>query len=337
MDRPCRRAGRVGVDRDRNDAHHGASLCPVIAELLPRCRFPDTDTLICAVSGGADSLALLALAAASGRRVEAVHVDHGLRAGSHEEAAVVEQAAISVGAAFRSLRISVASGANLEARAREARYRVLPHDVATGHTMDDVAETVVLNMLWGAGLQGLAPFAGSGPPYRPLLDVRRTETQALCTHLNWVPVVDAMNQDRRFRRVRIRHEVVPLFDAIAERDVVPIIARQAALIAEEIDLLENLARAIDATDARALRDAPLALARRAVRRWLMAEGVGGGYPPSADVVARVLDVARSDGVRADLFGGWRVARTAQRLRVENTGGSAPAAPAARGTRGTMDG
>jgi tRNA(Ile)-lysidine synthase len=288
----------------------------VIAELLPRCRFPDTDALICAVSGGADSLTLLALAAASGRRVEAVHVDHGLRPGSHEEAAVVEHAAISVGAGFRSLRVSVAVGANLEARAREARYKVLPHDVATGHTMDDLAETVVLNMLWGAGLQGLAPFAGSGPPYRPLLDLRRNETQALCAHLGWVPVVDAMNEDTRFRRVRIRHELVPLLDAVAERDVVPIIARQAALIAEEMALLENLARAIEVTDSRALRDAPAPLARRAIRRWLMAEGVGDGHPPPADVVARVLDVARGNGSQADLLGGWRVARTAQRLRVE---------------------
>jgi len=105
----------------------------LLSELLPRCTFPPPGkALPCAVSGGADSLALLLLAAAAGCDVTAIHVDHGLRPGSAAEAGVVEAAAARVGARFESRRVTVAPGPNLEARARAARFAVLPHDVATG-------------------------------------------------------------------------------------------------------------------------------------------------------------------------------------------------------------
>ena len=94
---------------------------PAIDALLPRCRFPAAGSdVTCAVSGGADSLALLALAVAAGTRVTAVHVDHGLRAGGDDEAHVVADAAARFGAAFRAVRVEVAPGPNLEARARAA-------------------------------------------------------------------------------------------------------------------------------------------------------------------------------------------------------------------------
>src|SRR5688572_2097535 len=96
-------------------------------DLLPRCRFPTAGTVVtCAVSGGADSLALLVLATAAGLDVTAVHVDHGLRPGSAGEADVVAAAAERFGAAFRAERVVVELGPNLEARARAARYAVLP-------------------------------------------------------------------------------------------------------------------------------------------------------------------------------------------------------------------
>src|SRR4051794_34724120 len=139
------------------------------ADLLPRCAFPGAGTAVtCAVSGGADSLALLALATAAGLQVTAVHVDHGLRPGSAMEAEVVAQSAKAFGARFRSERADVAPGPNLEARARAARYAVLPAGVFTGHTADDQAETVLLNLLRGAGLDGLAGIRRDGR--RPLLD-----------------------------------------------------------------------------------------------------------------------------------------------------------------------
>ena len=108
------------------------------------------------MSGGADSLALLVLARAAGCAVTAVHVDHGLRAGSAREADVVRDAAARFDAAFRLVQVAVAPGPNLEARAREARYAALPPGVLTGHTLDDRAETMVLNRLRGAGPDGMA-------------------------------------------------------------------------------------------------------------------------------------------------------------------------------------
>jgi tRNA(Ile)-lysidine synthase len=254
------------------------------------------------------------LAMAAGCEVTAVHVDHGLRAGSAAEADVVREVAEAVGAAFRAERVVVAPGPNLEARARAARYRVLPADVLTGHTADDQAETVLLNLLWGAGLDGLAGMAPG--PRRPILALRRHETRALCRAMGLAPVDDPSNADPAHRRNRVRHELLPLLDAIAERDVVAVLARQAPLLRDEAELLDGLAAALDPTDARALAAAPVALARRAVRRWLAA---GCDHPPDGAAVERVLAVARGEARATDVGAGRRVARTGQRLRLEPGG------------------
>jgi tRNA(Ile)-lysidine synthase len=150
----------------------------LVCDLLARCTFPPPGTPVsCAVSGGPDSLALLVLAAAARCEVTAYHVDHGLRAGSDTEAEVVSGAADRVGARFETRQVSVAPGPNLEARARAARFGALPAGVATGHTMDDQAETILVNLLRGAGADGLA---GMEPGHRhPLLDLRRAETHAV--------------------------------------------------------------------------------------------------------------------------------------------------------------
>src|SRR5205807_4797883 len=142
-------------------------------------------------------MALLVLAVAAGCRVTAVHVDHGLRSGSGAEAGGVEAAAASLGAAFRSERVDVEPGPNLEARARVARFSVLPPDVLTGHTADDQAETVLLNLLRGAALDGLA---GMGPGGHPIIGLRRAETRRLCAEMGLTPVSDASNDDPSFRR-----------------------------------------------------------------------------------------------------------------------------------------
>jgi tRNA(Ile)-lysidine synthase len=225
------------------------------AALLARCAFPEPGAAVtCAVSGGADSLALLVLAVAAGCRVTAVHVDHGLRPGSASEADLVAAAAAQVGAGFRSLRVEVAAGPNLEARARAARFAALPPDVLTGHTADDQAETVLVNLCWGAALDGLA---GMGRAGHPLLDLRRDETAALCVAEGLVPLQDPSNADPAFRRNRMRHEALPLLADIARRDVVPVIARQAELLRGDAELLDALAADIDPTDAAALA-APVA-------------------------------------------------------------------------------
>ena len=281
------------------------------SRLLARCTFPPPGTSVtCAVSGGADSLALLVLATAAGCRATAVHVDHGLREGSAAEADVVAAAAAGLGAAFRAERVHVAPGPNLEARARAARYRVLPPDVLTGHTADDQAETVLLNLLRGAGLGGLA---GISRDRRPILSLRRAETRAVCIAAGLSPVEDPSNLDPAHRRNRVRAELLPLLDAIAERDVAPVLARQADLLRDEAALLDALAAALDPTDARAVAAAPPALARRALRRWLQA---GGEHPPDAATVERALAVARGTTVAADVGGGRRLARTDNVLRLE---------------------
>ena len=277
-------------------------------ELLGRCTFPEPGTAVtCAVSGGADSLALLVLALEAGCTVTAVHVDHGLRAGSERDADVVAEVAASHGAAFRAVRAPVDDGPNLEARAREARYSVMPPDVLTGHTADDQAETVLLNLLRGSGLDGLA---GMRRRNRPLLSLRRSETRSLCSELGLHPVQDETNDDLRFRRNQIRHEVVPALDDIAARDVSALIARQADLLRDDAELLDRLALELDPTDARALRDAPLPLARRAVRRWL-----ANGHPPDAATVDRVLGVARGEAIATETGDGRRIERHRQRLHL----------------------
>jgi len=293
------------------------------AALLGRCTFPPPGTaLSCAVSGGADSLALLALAVAAGCDVTAVHVDHGIRPGGSTEAAVVADAAARLGARFRGERVVVAPGPNLEARARSARLGVLPPGSATGHTMDDQAETVLVNLLRGAGLDGLA---GMRPgPAHPLLALRRAETHALCAALDLVPVVDPSNADRRFVRNRIRHELLPLACAVAGRDIVPVLARQAGVLADEAELLDSLAAAVDATDAAVLAAAPGPLARRATRRWLQGSAA---HPPDLAAVERVLAVARGAAVATEVAPGVRVRRSRGSLS------SAPVAPRASGSVG----
>ncbi|MBV8985888.1 MAG: tRNA lysidine(34) synthetase TilS [Acidimicrobiia bacterium] len=278
--------------------------------LLPRTTFPPAGTdVTCAVSGGADSLALLVLACAAGCRVTAVHVDHGLRPESAHEAHAVRAAAARFGAGFVAERAPVEPGPNLEARARAARFAVLPPDVLTGHTADDQAETVLLNLLRGAGLDGLG---GMGPGRHPIIGLRRAETWALCDELGLEPARDPSNDDPAFRRNRVRHELLPLLDDVAQRDVAALLARQADLLREEAAFLDALAESIDPTDAKALAAAPAPLARRAVREWLR-----GDHPPAAAAVERVLAVARGDAVATEVGDGRRVARTGQRLRLED--------------------
>ena len=279
--------------------------------LLAHCSFPPRGSdVTCAVSGGPDSLALLALAVEAGCRVTAVHVDHGIRPGSEVEADVVRDAAVRFGARFRSERIQVETGPNLEARMRTARYAVLPPDVLTGHTADDLAETVLLNLLRGAGSTGLA---GMRVDRKPLLRLRRTQTEALCSTLGLEAVRDPSNLSTQFRRNRIRHELIALADDIAQRDVVPLLTRSAGLLRDDDELLDALAAEIDATDARAVAGAPRPIATRAVRRWLTPHL--GGYPPDHGCVERVLDVARGTASGCEIGGGLVVRRSGQRLSV----------------------
>lgn len=295
---------------------HERERWPTAAALLARCSFPPPGTSVsCAVSGGPDSLALLVLAAEAGCEVTAIHVDHGLRPGSADEAGVVAHACALVGARFDSRRAVVPPGPNLEARARAARYAVLPPGVLTGHTLDDQAETVLLNLLRGTGVDGLS---GIDRACRPLLSLRRHETEALCRTVGLDPVRDPSNDDPSIRRNRVRHEVLPLLDRVAQREVAPLLARLAEHAAEVRVLLDDLAAGIDPTDARQLAAAPPLVAGGALRRWLRVTSPE-GHPPDRAAIERVLAVARGDAVATELAGGWLVRRSGQRLVLESPG------------------
>ncbi len=279
-----------------------------IEPLLTNCTFPNRGTLHCAVSGGADSSALLILASLTGSKVIAYHVDHGLRPDGSAESDQVAELSQRVNAQFKTVTLELEDGPNLEARARSARFAALPSTVLTGHTADDQAETILLHLLRGGGLDA---FAGMRPKHHPILSLRRADTQQVCELYDWRPVNDPTNVDPRFRRNRIRNEVIPLLNEIAERDVVPLLTRAGQLAETDRDLLDELAQVVDPTDAASLTEAPLALARRAIRTWLRNE-----HPPQLAAVERVLAVARGEFQGTEVGEGRTVRRTRGKLRIE---------------------
>jgi len=282
--------------------------------------------VIVACSGGADSLALLALACAAGLESVAVYVDHGLRRTSAGEFTVVAAAAERLGAAGAVLAAPatpIEVGPNLEARAREVRYACLERArsdagavaILVGHTGDDQAETLLLNLLRGAGSPGLAGMAvRRGRIVRPMLALRRSDTREICALLRLTPVDDPMNSEVRFRRVWLRREVIPRLESGAGRDLAIVLNRQAAIMREESDYLDALGA--DALAAAGLPPSAAVLAalsptvaRRALRRWL------GDPPVASEHVDAVLEVAAGRRRAAQLPGGRRVERSAGRMRL----------------------
>jgi tRNA(Ile)-lysidine synthase len=280
--------------------------------------------VVVACSGGPDSLALLALAAGAGLAPVAVHVDHGARPGSAAEGGVVAGFAGTLRTGFAGETVAVAPGPNFEARARNAHYgaweraraRLGATAVLVGHTRDDQAETVLLNVLRGAGLSGLAGMpARRGRVVRPLLGVPRADLAAVCRRLGLAPLDDPMNADPVHRRVWLRREVIPALEAGARRDLRVVLARQAAVARDDSELLDGLAAEVlgaamvdGELQAKALATARVALARRAVRLWL------GPPPPSSTDVDRVLSVARGEHRAVEVAGGVEVRRSGGRLR-----------------------
>ncbi len=315
--------------RTTSDSHHIVTIEPASSEpepidahivaLLARCTFAESGTLVvCALSGGPDSAALVALAVAADLDVRAVHVDHALRADSRDDAAIAAAIAERFDVPFRCERVELQDGPNLEARARTARRAVFGLGALTGHTADDQAETLLLSLIRGAGGAGLS--AMSPGPTKPILALRRTETHQLCELLDLTVAIDSTNADPRFRRNRIRHEVLPLLDEVAERDVAALLTRSSALLRDDEELLDQLADEIDPTDALRLAAAPSPLARRSVRQWIVGTiSDSNRHPPDAAAVERVLAVARGDATGCDVAAGWRVERTQQRLRLFSPG------------------
>lgn len=281
------------------------------ADLLDRCRFPDGE-LHLGVSGGADSVAMALLARATGRPFTIWHVDHGVRDASADDAEFVEALARGWGVPFELRRLRLADGPNFEARARAARYEVLPDAVCVAHTADDRAETVVLNVLRGAGLAGTA--ARMDAINRPILSLTRAETVATCAGAGITPCHDVTNADTRHHRAAVRHQILPAMAAGLGRDPVPILNRHADLLADAFELVQAAAAELDPTDVKALRAAPRAAASEALRVWIQTE-TADPYPVDSATIERVLAVVDGAHRAAETIGGHRVARSQGRLSI----------------------
>lgn len=188
--------------------------------------------IVCAVSGGPDSAALLhVLARLRGTldfRLLACAVDHGLRADAPAEIALAEALSDQLEVPFGREAVHVAPGGNLQARARAARHEALRRVaagcgaslIATGHTADDRAETVLLRLLRGAGPRGLAVLPPrDGALIRPLIRARRADVEAHVARHGLQVARDPSNLDPRFARVRVRRELLPLLLGLAPRIV----------------------------------------------------------------------------------------------------------------------
>ncbi|MFV0316481.1 MAG: tRNA lysidine(34) synthetase TilS [Microthrixaceae bacterium] len=284
---------------------------PVLGALLRLCWFPERDHLDVAVSGGADSLCLLALAMATGAAVTAHHVDHGTRPGGHTEADSVAEVCRAWGTGFVAHRVEVPAGPNLEERWRDARRAVLPEGCLTGHTADDQAETLLLRLMRGTGPAGMAAME---PATHPILALRRTDTEMLCSHLGLVVFEDPTNSSGRFARNRVRHEVLPLLSEIAGRDVVPLLTRTAELAGAQREFIAEVVGAVDPTDSAAVGALSEHLAAEVLRSW-WTTATDGLPPPDRAALRRMLQVVNHDATRCDVASGWVLARTAGRLRL----------------------
>lgn len=265
------------------------SLDPAVARgrLLVRGALDDVpagrDVLI-AVSGGADSLALAAVTAfearTAGWALRAVIVDHRLQAQSADVARHAGEQLAELGVDARIVEVSVGERGGPEAAARQARYAALDADpadvIVLAHTLDDQAETVLLGLGRGSGPRAIAGMpAVSGRYRRPLLALRRTETEQICrAHgLTWWD--DPHNADPKYRRVRIRNEVLPLLEDVLSGGVVEALGRTADQIRADVDFLDALAARHDDLTVAALVELPEALRLRVLRRAAIAAGAAG--------------------------------------------------------------
>lgn len=302
---------KSGRGAQLSEVNHRKRVSPFASRLLAewkRLGLPlNEGRVVVAVSGGADSVALLLALSEllSAERLtislRVAHLDHGLRASSSEDARWVENLATNLGLEFTIESVSVKEriarvSDNLEQAARRARYEFLERlglescaqVILTAHTMDDQAETVLLRLLRGSGAEGLGGIepvrllsAESGLLLaRPLLNwAKHSETEEYC-HAQGVGFrLDEMNEDESFARVRVRKRLIPLMKGFNARTV-EALARTAQLLREDARALDNLA-AILLEEARAgadskssglsvemLANAPESLRRRALRRWI---------------------------------------------------------------------
>jgi tRNA(Ile)-lysidine synthase len=227
------------------------------ASIARRGMLKGGEIVVVAVSGGPDSLALLhslvRLAPELDLTLHVAHFDHRLREGSASDAAFVGRVAAKLGLAATARAAGTSDtpkGLSPEEIARERRYAFLEEvadavgatRIATGHTLDDQAETVLMRAISGTGMRGLGGIRPlRGRVVRPMIDVRRSETEAFCRALRLKPRVDPTNADARFLRNAVRAELLPIIEGRFNARAVEALGRLADLARDDDALLEELA------------------------------------------------------------------------------------------------
>lgn len=279
---------------------------PAVARVLQRITatsrtfgmFEPGDLVLICVSGGADSVCLVESLTRLRRllrvRLAVLHVDHRLRRGSEADARYVQRLAARLDLTFEHVVVMgrPARGESVEAWARGRRRAAalaVAHEmgaqrIATGHTLDDQAETVLMRALSGAGAAGMAGIPPVvGPWVRPLLDVRREETETFCRSLGLRPRVDPTNSDPRYLRNAIRLRGLPALERAAGRDVREALARTGALLREDD---AELTRRADEAYAQIARPVPADDGSPIVRGVDLRAGALPGLP--ASIAGRVI-------------------------------------------------
>ena len=298
-------------------------LTALAALIEAKLRLPDRP-LVVALSGGADSGALAYLITRGGHAVRAIHVHHGLAASDRLESAARDVASY-LQLEIEVIGVSVPAGSSPEGQARTARYRAFLESargeaVLLAHTRDDQAETVLMNLLRGSGLRGLAGISWLRPPnvYRPMLDVARSETRELATLAGLPFFDDPMNESLELTRNAIRLEVLPQL-ARFNPQVVTSLARLAENVRAESELIEREAAQVGVTHepyaakvaVGSLTTVDPALAHRVL------SGLIGRFREhaalSGEEMDRVWDVVIGTSARTELSGGLTAQRSGPML------------------------
>jgi tRNA(Ile)-lysidine synthase len=294
------------------------------------------DSILVAISGGADSLALAHAISIEAPplaiRVVGITIDHQLQSASGEQAVKVIAQLNAMGITKNEIfKVNVEISQGLEASARVARYEALDKcsekykavAIYLGHTRDDQAESVLLGLARGSGTRSLSAMAQVNGKYiRPLLAITREQTESACSELNITPWLDPHNVDKQFARVRVRNVVMPNLEENIGPGISDALARSANLLRDDADALDQWAEKEMATlDLSDLECETLAALPRAIRTRILRHAIyAAGAPPgslSAEHVSAVeaLVTAWSGQGPAHLPGGVKVSRLSGRLSL----------------------
>ena len=306
------------------------------SDLIGRTRLP-LPPYVVALSGGADSATLAYLAADSGEPVSCVHVHHGLGPSDLLAQAATRVAEV-IGVGLEIIEVEVPEGPSLENQARAVRYEALSTVVDTdsqvllGHTSNDQAETVLMNLIRGTGTRGLAgiPYHRMPNFFRPILDISRSETRELAALAGLPFHDDPANADLSIRRNLVRTRLIPQLEAL-NPNVVTALARAAAQLGADEDLLDAMARSVpisaDGSGASVAVAATL-IVPEPVRWRVVRRLVGEVRSPdgiTASECERITAVLTGAAAAAELEPGLRVTRDGPILRIARTGSGPGAA------------